>query len=51
MDLFEMLMGGGKNKQEYEDFASRYDQGHPSEGYSDEEVLERYGSSSQRLSH
>jgi hypothetical protein len=44
MDLFEMLMGGGKNKHEYEDFASRYDQGHPSEGYSDEEVLERYGS-------
>jgi hypothetical protein len=32
MDLFEMLMGGGKNKHEYEDFASRYDQGHPSEG-------------------
>jgi hypothetical protein len=44
MDLFEMLTGAGKNKQEYEDFASRYDQGHPSEGYSDEEVLDRYGS-------
>jgi hypothetical protein len=44
MNLFEMLTGGGKNKQEFEDFASRYDQGHPSEGYSDEEVLDRYGS-------
>jgi hypothetical protein len=44
MNLFEMLTGAGKNKQEFEDFASRYDQGHPSEGYSDEEVLDRYGS-------
>lgn len=44
MNLFEMLTGAGKNKQDYEDFASRYEQGHPSEGYSDEEVLDRYGS-------
>lgn len=44
MNLFEMLTGAGKNKQEFEDFASRYDQGHPSEGYSDKEVLDRYGS-------
>jgi hypothetical protein len=39
MDLFEMLAGSGKNRQEYEDFARRYDQGPPSEGYSDQEVL------------
>jgi hypothetical protein len=44
MNLFEMLTGAGKNKQEYENFASRYGQGHPSDGYSDEEVLDRYGS-------
>jgi hypothetical protein len=44
MDLLEMLTGAGKNKQEYEDFANRYDQGHPAEGYSDQEVLDRYGS-------
>jgi hypothetical protein len=44
MNLFDILTGAGKNKQEFEDFASRYDQGHPSEGYSDEEVLDRYGS-------
>jgi hypothetical protein len=44
MNLFEILTGAGKSKQEFEDFASRYEQGHPSEGYSDEEVLDRYGS-------
>lgn len=43
MDLFEVLLGGGKKKQEYEDFARRYDEGPPWEGYSDREVLDRYG--------
>ena len=44
MDLFEVLLGGGqKKRQEYEDFAHRYDEGPPSEGYSDQEVLDRYG--------
>jgi hypothetical protein len=41
MNLIEMLTGDGKKKQEYEDFASRYDRGHPSDGYTDEEVLDR----------
>src|SRR6516165_1311694 len=27
----------------YTDFVARYEQGHPSQGYSDQEVLERYG--------
>jgi len=44
MDLAEILMGSGTKRQEYEDFSKRYDQGHPSEGYSDQEVLERYAS-------
>jgi hypothetical protein len=44
MDLLEMLMGGGPKRAEYEQFANRYEQGRPWEGYSDEEVLERYGS-------
>jgi hypothetical protein len=44
MDLFEMLTGAGKNRQEYEDFVKRYEQGPPTEGYSDQEVLDRYGS-------
>jgi hypothetical protein len=43
MDLLEMLTGGSK-PQEYEDFAQRFDQGAPWEGYSDQEVLDRYGS-------
>jgi hypothetical protein len=44
MNLFEMLTGGGLNRAEYEQFASRYEQGRPWEGYSDQEVLDRYGS-------
>jgi hypothetical protein len=44
MDLLEMLMGSGPKRAEYEQFADRYEQGRPWEGYSDEEVLERYGS-------
>jgi hypothetical protein len=43
LNLFEILMGGGEKRQEYEDFARRYDQGPPWEGYSDQEVLDRYG--------
>ena len=49
MDLFQILTGGLKDKHEYEDFANRYDQGHPSEGYSDQEVLDRYGSVAQSV--
>jgi hypothetical protein len=36
------LLKGGKQRQDYDDFVSRYDQGHPSEGYSDQEVVQRY---------
>jgi hypothetical protein len=50
MDLFEILAGSGKNRQEYEDFVNRYDQGPPSEGYSDQEVLDRYGSVAHNVS-
>ena len=50
MDLFEMLTGTGNQRQEYEDFAKRYDQGPPWEGYSDQEVLDRYGSVAHNVS-
>lgn len=50
MDLLEMLAGSGKNRQEYEDFVTRYDQGSPWEGYSDTEVLDRYGSVAHKAS-
>jgi hypothetical protein len=50
MDLLKMLTGSGTNRQEYEDFVQRYDQGPPSEGYSDQEVLDRYGSVAHNVS-
>lgn len=49
MDLFEVLLGGGKKRQEYEDFSRRYDEGPPWEGYSDREVLDRYGEVAHKL--
>jgi len=54
MGLFESLMGGGQRgvgarppeqmqqQQDFQDFISRYEQGPPSEGYSDQEVMSRY---------
>ena len=41
MNLFDNLFGG-QQRQEYEDFVNRYQQGHPSEGYSEEEVMQQY---------
>jgi hypothetical protein len=41
MNLFENLFGG-QQRQEAEDFVNRYQQGHPAEGYSEEEVMQRY---------
>ena len=43
MGMLEDLMGGGQRRKEYSDFINRYEQGSPSEGYSDQEVLKRYG--------
>ena len=40
MNLFENLFGG--QQQEAEDFVNRYQQGHPTEGYSEEEVMQQY---------
>jgi hypothetical protein len=42
MGFLDELLGGGQRQNEYRDFVNRYDQGHPSEGYTDQEVLERY---------
>ncbi len=38
-DIFKAI----QNRPEYENFVNRYNQGAPWEGYSDEEVLDRYG--------
>ena len=43
MGILDELVGGGQRQKEYRDFVNRYEQGHPSEGYSDQEVLKRYG--------
>ena len=41
MGILDELLGGQRQK-EYQDFVNRYEQGSPSEGYSDQEVLKRY---------
>jgi hypothetical protein len=43
MGILDELLGGGQRQKEYRDFVNRYEQGDPSEGYSDQEVLKRYG--------
>jgi hypothetical protein len=43
MGILEELLAGGQRQKEYRDYVSRYEQGHPAEGYSDQEVLKRYG--------
>ena len=43
MGILDELIGGGQRQKEYRNFVDRYEQGDPSEGYSDQEVLNRYG--------
>jgi hypothetical protein len=43
MGILDELLAGGQRQKEYSDFVNRYEQGHPSQGYSDQEVLKRYG--------
>ena len=43
MGILDDLLAGGQRQNEYKDFVNRYEQGAPSEGYSDQEVLKRYG--------
>jgi hypothetical protein len=43
MGILDDLLAGGQVQKEYKDFVNRYEQGNPSEGYSDQEVLKRYG--------
>jgi hypothetical protein len=42
MGLLENLLNSGQAQRLFTDFISRYDQGHPSDGYSDQEVVDRY---------
>jgi len=43
MNLLEMLMGSGQTREGFKDFLNRFEEGPPSEGYEDQEVLDRYG--------
>ena len=43
MGILDELLAGGQRQEEYSNFLDRYEQGHPSQGYSDQEVLTRYG--------
>jgi len=42
MGILDDLLGGGQLQRQFQDFVNRYEQGHPAEGYSDQEVIERY---------
>jgi hypothetical protein len=50
MGMLDELLGGAQRQKEYRDFINRYEQGHPSEGYSDREVLNRYAEVSHAVS-
>jgi len=42
MDILGQLLGGGQQRQQYQDFTNRYDQGAPWDGFSDQEAYDRY---------
>ena len=45
----EGLLGGASQRKDYEEFVNRYNSGPPSEGYTDQEVANRYGEIAPRL--
>jgi len=50
MNILQNILGGGQQQQDYRDYVNRYEQGHPSEGYSDQEVMNRYQQIAPQLS-
>src|SRR5580765_2449884 len=42
MGILDDLLGGGQRQRDFKDFVNRYEKGHPTEGYSDQEVADRY---------
>ncbi|MHB1134606.1 MAG: hypothetical protein ACYC4L_19720 [Chloroflexota bacterium] len=42
MGLLEGMLGDEKQRQGFQDFIRRYDEGHPAEGYSEQEVMDLY---------
>src|ERR1043165_1494209 len=50
MGILDDFLGNEQLQKQYKDFVKRYEQGDPSEGYSDQEVLKRYGEVSHAVS-
>ena len=50
MNLLEMVMGDSQTREGFEDFLNRFEDGPPSEGYGDQEVLDRYGEVAHKVS-
>jgi hypothetical protein len=50
MDMLAQILGGGQNRQQYEDFVNRYDTGAPWDGISDQEAFSRYQQVAPQLS-
>lgn len=48
--LLDQLMGGGQQRQQYDDFVGRYDRGAPYDGISDDEAASRYREVSREIS-
>lgn len=42
MGILDDLLGSGQVRNQFQDFVKRYEQGNPAEGYTDQEVIERY---------
>ena len=49
MGLLDDLLGGGQQRQSYQDFVGRYDQGPPYQGISDREAMSQYQQVATRL--
>jgi hypothetical protein len=50
MNMLEGLLGGGKQRSDWDDFVGRYDQGAPYDGISDDEAVRRYDQVAGQLS-
>ena len=50
MDMLAQMLGGGQNRQQYQDFVNRYDTGAPWDGISDQEARSRYQQVAPQLS-
>ena len=42
MDMLQNILGGGQQRQQFQDFANRYQQGAPFDGISEQEALQNY---------